>query len=242
MTYKKFLVCADNHGNIVNREAIKKFTEFKKNFKPHYTIHLGDLWDFTSIRKGASDTDRQLGISDDYNAGIEFLDIGFDYLTLGNHDARLWDSAVASATGIMREACQELVRCAESEFKARKIKVAKYNVNSYLKLPEGGPKLIHGFLAGQNAAKAHFDRFGSCLFGHVHSPETYAAKHIDGGKSFSLPCLADIESMVYADRYPNRLGWRNGWGYGYVNTKTGRWQFWNVVKEDGDYISPLGII
>jgi len=242
MAFKKFLVCADNHGNLVNKEAVKKLKAFKADFKPHYTVHLGDLWDFTSIRKGASDEDKQLGISEDFKAGLEFLDIGFDYLTLGNHDVRLWEHAQGSATGIMRESCQALVKCAESEFKDRKIDWVQYNVNKYLQLPEGGPKFIHGFLAGQNSAKAHFDRFGSCLFGHVHAPDSYTAKHIDGGQSFALGCMADIESMTYAERYPNRLGWRTGWGFGIINDKTGKWNFWNVIKEDGCYISPTGIL
>jgi hypothetical protein len=42
MAFKKFLVCADNHGNLVNKEAVKKLKAFKSDFKPHYTVHLGD--------------------------------------------------------------------------------------------------------------------------------------------------------------------------------------------------------
>jgi len=93
-----------------------------------------------------------------------------------------------------------------------------------------------------NPAKAHFERFGSCLFGHVHAPSSYVAKHIDQGQAYALPCMADIKSLKYAERYPNRLGWRNGWGFGIINDKTGKWSFWSVTKEDGSYISPMGIL
>jgi predicted phosphodiesterase len=242
MSFKKFLVCADNHGNLVNQECFSKFRAFKKDWKPDYTICLGDLWNLDSLRKSATDEERREGIKADFEAGFEFLDIGFNYLTLGNHDARLWEAAEGSPNGILRESCQNMVKAATSEFKSKKIKWVPYNVNSYLQLPEGGPKLLHGFLAGQNPAKAHFDRFGSCLFGHIHSPSTFTATNIDGGQAYSLPCMADIESMKYADRFPNRLGWRNGWGFGIINTKTGKWSFWNVIKEDGSYISPMGIL
>jgi hypothetical protein len=54
--------------------------------------------------------------------------------------------------------------------------------------------------------------------------------------------MANIESMKYAERYPNRLGWRTGWGFGIINDKTGKWNFWDVVEEDGCYISPTGIL
>jgi len=242
MAFKKFLVCADNHGHLVNQECLSKFVQFKKDWKPNYTICLGDIWDMNGLRKSANDEEKREGVSADFKAGIEFLDIGFDYLTLGNHDARLWEAAEGASNGILRESCQDLVRCVTIELNKRKIKWVPYNVSSYLQLPEGGPKLIHGFLAGQSPAKAHFERFGSCLFGHVHAPSSYVAKHIDQGQAYSLGCMADIESMTYAERYPNRLGWRNGWGFGIINDKTGKWSFWHVNKEDGHYISPMGVL
>lgn len=241
-TYKKFLVCADSHGHLIDPEARSKFIEFKKTWKPNYTLCLGDILDLTCLRKGASDEDRQIGVAQDWQAAMSFLDIGFDYLTLGNHDSRLWEAAEHSSNALMRESAEELVQTAEREFKRRKIQWCEYNVDKFLQLPEGGPKLLHGFLAGMNPAKAHFERFGSCLFGHVHAPSSYTAKHIDQGQAYALGCMANIQSMTYAQRFPNRLGWRQGFGFGIINTKTGRWSFWQVVKEDGDWISPMGIL
>lgn len=242
MAFKRFLVCADSHGHLVNPECVGKFAQFKKDWKPNYTICLGDIWDMNCLRKSANDEEKREGLASDFQAGLDFLDLGFSHLTLGNHDARLWEAANGSANGILRESCQDLVECVQQELRKRKIKWVPYNVNSYLQLPEGGPKLIHGFLAGMNPAKAHFERFGSCLFGHVHAPSSYIAKHIDQGQAYALGCMADIPSMAYAERYPNRLGWRNGWGFGIINDKTGKWSFWHVNREDGHYISPMGIL
>ena len=92
---KRFIVCGDNHGNLVCEESIKKFFEFSANWNPHYRIHLGDLWDFSALRRGASAEEKMLGISDDYQAGINFLDrYKPHFLTLGNHDDRIWQHTV----------------------------------------------------------------------------------------------------------------------------------------------------
>lgn len=241
MAFKKFLVCADSHGHLLDRESFIKFSKFKVDWRPHYTICLGDIWDMNCLRRSANDEERREGLASDFQAGLDFLDLGFTHLTLGNHDSRLWDAAAHSPNGILKEACQDLVECVEQEFRKRKIKWVPYNVDSFLQLPEGGPKLLHGFLAGMNPAKAHFERFGSCLFGHVHAPSSYTAKHIDKGQAFALGCMANIDQMTYAERYPNRLGWRNGFLYGIISDK-GIWNAWHVTKEGKHWISPQGIL
>jgi len=241
--FKKFIVAADNHGSMVSDEAKIKLLDFCKTWKPDYRIHLGDLWDFSPIRRGASQEEKSEGIADDYQMGLQFLDeYKPNYLALGNHDDRIWQLAKHSGDGIIKERCEDLVAASEAEFKKRKINFVPYSVDKYLQMPEGGPKLIHGFLAGMNPAKAHFERFGSCIFGHVHAPSTYVAKHIEQGQAMAIGCMADIEQMTYAERYPNRLGWRNGWAYGLINTKTGSWNAWHVTKEQNSWISPLGVL
>lgn len=243
MSFKRFLVCADNHGHLVDKEARDKLLSFADTWKPHHRIHLGDLWDFSPIRRGASQEERAEGISEDYKAGIEFLDqFKPHYLTLGNHDDRIWMLAQKSTDGMLQERCQELVDYAVRQFKHRKIKWAPYTVDSYLQMPEGGPKLIHGFRATMYPAKGHYENWGACIHGHVHKPDNYTARHIDGSQSFSVGCIGDISKMTYADRYPAKLGWRNGFLYGLINTKTGAWNAWQVTKEGDNWISPQGIL
>lgn len=246
MALKKFIVCGDNHGDLVSGEATKKLIKFRDEWMPRggHLIHVGDLFDMGSLRKGASDEERQRGISNDFQAGIRFLDIGFKFLTLGNHDARMWQAAETSSNGILREHCADLVQATEREFKKRKIQWVPYHVGRYLTLPEGGPKFLHGFVAGQYPATGMHSIYGDSIFGHVHSPSTFNAKRIDGGQAFSLGCMADIEAMTYAERHPGRLKWRNGFGFGLICEKTGRWNFWNVSKdpETGDWITPMGIL
>ena len=238
--WKKFVACGDNHGKLVCDAAVSKFLAFVDDYKPHYRIHLGDLWDFAPLRGGASPEDKAEGIADDYKAGLAFLDkYKPNYLALGNHDDRIWKLREA-ADGIMRERCHDLVEYSIREFKTRKIKWIPYRVDKFLTLPEGGPKLIHGFRSTMYPAKAHWDNWGPCIHGHTHKPDAYVARHIEGSASYSVGCLADLSLMHYADRTPAKLGWRQGWLHGVINTKTGKWYAWHTTNENGTWISPSG--
>ena len=243
MSYKKFIVATDNHGGLVSKEAVKVLLAFCDSWKPAYRIHLGDLWDFSPLRRGASQEEKAYGISDDYVEGLNFLDqYKPNFLTLGNHDDRIYQYAQHCADGMLRERCEELVLASEKEFKRRKITFCEYKVTKYLRMTEGGPKLIHGFRSTISPAKAHFDNWGECLHGHCHTEDEYTARHIDGGKAYSVPCMADLDQLSYSDRQPAKLGHRNGFLYGIINTKTGDWKAWQVTKENGVWISPQGIL
>jgi hypothetical protein len=243
MSYKKFIVATDNHGGLVSKDAMRVLLAFCDSWKPAYRIHLGDLWDFSPLRRGASQEEKAYGISDDYVEGLNFLDeYKPQFLTLGNHDDRIYQYAQHCSDGMLRERCEELVLASEKEFKRRKITFCEYKVTKFLRMPEGGPKLIHGFRSTVSPAKAHFDNWGSCLHGHCHTVDEHTARHIDGGKAYSIGCMADLDQLSYSDRQPAKLGHRNGFLYGIINTKTGDWKAWQVTKENGVWISPQGIL
>jgi hypothetical protein len=243
MSFKRFIFGTDNHGELISSEAEKKFLAFCDDWKPHYKIHGGDLWDFGCLRRGASQEDKACGISEDYSRGMEFLEkYRPNYLCLGNHDDRIWMNTEKCQDGILRERCKELALSSERRFKQMKIDWIPYHVSRFLRMPEGGPALLHGFRSSLHPAKAHHDNWGASISGHVHTDDHYTARHILGSQSFSVPCLADLDKLTYADRTPAKLGWRMGWLYGYINTKTGDWNAWNVKKENGHWLSPQGIL
>jgi len=243
MSWKKFVVCGDSHGNLVCESAKKKFFDFVAEWKPHHRIHLGDFIDAPSLRRGCSVEEKALGISEDFNAGMQFLsEYRPGFLTLGNHDDRIWLHSTHCSDGILREHCANLAEAAEQEFRKLKIKWVPYHVSKYLQMPEGGPKLIHGFRATVSPSRSHHDNWGPNICGHCHRPDTYIARHIDGQASYSVGCLADIDLMTYADRTPAKLAWRQGWLYGMINSKTGQWNAWHVINEGGQWISPMGVL
>ena len=109
MSYKKFLVAADNHGSLVSEEAKKKILDFAKTWKPHYRIHLGDFIDLAPLRRGASSEERADGIADDVMMGMDFLrEFKPNYLTIGNHDDRLALHSTSGADRVIRERCATL--------------------------------------------------------------------------------------------------------------------------------------
>lgn len=239
--FKRFIVGSDNHGELGCPEAIKTFLDFSKDWKPHHKIHLGDVWDYGILRNGASQEDKSHGIMDDYVKGMEFLEeYRPNMLCLGNHDDRVWQKTENCMDGALKERCRELAIASERRFSQLKIKWCPYVVDSYLQMPEGGPKLIHGFRSTMYPAKANFDNWGPSISGHVHKPDEYTARHIDGEQAFTVGALADLKKMKYADRHPAKLGWRQGFLYGYINVKTGKWNAWNITKEDGHWLSPQG--
>lgn len=241
MSWKRFVVGTDNHGNLGCHDAIGKFLAFVEQWNPHYRIHLGDCFDFAGLRKKASPEERAERLSVDYRAGLDFLDAYRPhYLTLGNHDWRLWRASDEFSEGILSDLCRQQADALEGELRSRKIKWCQWGVGNFLTMPEGGPKLLHGYRATMAPAKAHWDNWGPNLHGHVHKPDSYNARHIDGGISMSVPCLADLSRLSYANGTPAKLAWRQGWAYGMIESKTGRWQAWHVTNEGGRWISPMG--
>ena len=143
---------------------------------------------------------------------------------------------------MLADLCRAQAMKAEEDLRKRRIQWCPYRVDASLRMPEGGPRLIHGFRATMYPAKAHFENWGPNLHGHVHKSDYHSARHADGGESFSVPTLGDIKRMSYADHTPAKLSWRNGWLYGVIHKKTGNWKAWHVTKENGVWISPQGIL
>ena len=243
MSFIPWIAAADNHGSLGCPVAQKKLLDFCATWKPKHRIHLGDNWDFSPLRRGASQEEKADGIAEDYQAGMDFLDAYKpNFLTLGNHDDRIWLNSTHAPDGILRERCQELARASEAAFKKRKIAFVPYHVKNYLRMPEGGPLLIHGFRATMHPARSHFENWGEVIHGHTHRPDAYHARHIFGSQSFSVGCMADMDRMTYADRTTGKLAWRQGFLYGLINSKTGRWQAWHAINENGTWISPQGVL
>jgi len=244
MSWEKFMVIGCSHGSLIDREAEQIAKDFMSEWKPKHKAHLGDLWDFAALRRGASPEERQEKISYDYNCGLEMLDwYKPQLLTLGNHDHRLWRAASEYASHtVLAEMLEAKANDAEEQLRKRRIKWCHWGVKNYLTFPCGGPVLIHGYRSTMHPAKAHFENWGECITAHVHKPNTYVAAHIKGGESHCIGTLADIGKLSYADAYPAKLGWRNGFGYGMINSKTNQWKMWHVTKEGTSWISPHGLL
>jgi len=241
--WEKSIFIGCTHCDLVDEDAVKVVKNFLGDWKPKYRVHLGDLWDFAALRRGASAEDKMTPFKPDFQAGLDLLDwFKPQYLTLGNHDHRIWRTAEETAdetkAGLAREFCGQI----EDELRKRRIQWTQWSVHNYLQLPMGGPKFIHGYRSTMYPAKAHFENWGECITAHVHKPDSYSARHIDGGKAFCIGTLADIRKLSYADAHAAKLGWRNSFLYGIHHKRTGKWQAWEIIKENGHWISPQGVL
>lgn len=244
MSWEKAIFVGCSHGDLIDPSAESAVLAFIKNWKPKWRVHLGDFLDLRALRKKADPDERQEGIQWDYQEGFRFLDAYKPtHLTLGNHDHRIWRAASElSVHGVLAEAMRKLAEDTEDRFRKMRVEWRQWGVEQYMQLPMGGPKFLHGYRSTMYPAKALYENYGPSICAHVHKPDHHEARHIDGGKAYTVGTLADIKRMTYADAHPAKLGWRQSFLYSIHNTKTGAWHAWPVINEGGDWISPHGVL
>lgn len=231
------------HGDLLCGDAARVALNFMADWKPKHRVHLGDVWDFRALRRGASPEERLDGIKDDYRCGIEFLTAYRpQILTLGNHDHRVWRATTETSNAVFAEMMAGFADSIQTDLDKLRVRATPWGVDQVAKLPCGGPSLLHGYRSTVNPAKSHFENYGESICAHVHKPDTYHARHINGEKAYTVGTLARIQDMRYADGYTAKLGWRQSFLYGLHNTKTGAWQAWHVINEGGQWVSPHGIL
>jgi len=237
MAFKRFLYCADSHGDLIHDESRKKLLKFAEDFKPHYRIHGGDLWDFRSMRKGASEEDRHVSLLADFNLGVDFLhDLKPNVFIHGNHDHRLWFIR-DRGTGFMRDAAAKLCSEIDAECKKLGIRQLTYHRQSGV-LRIGKLKMLHGFFCGVYAARQHASLYGSCLFGHIHTIDVACVPHLDGPRiARSVGCLCSL-NMEWDSTRPSGLRQAHGWAYGVVDSVTGEHKVFQAEQLGGRWFVP----
>ena len=92
---KSFVFASDLHGDKQNHEAVEALLKFTKEFNPDVRIFGGDLFDFSPLMRSADAAEKNASMEADVESGMEFLQkFEPNYFLLGNHDDRLWQTAV----------------------------------------------------------------------------------------------------------------------------------------------------
>ncbi len=217
MSWTRFAIAFDLHGDEQHVPTVKAFHRFCGDFKPQRRLIGGDIWDFTALRGGASEKDKRHPLLPDFQAGMEFIEqFKPDTVLLGNHDRRLWRKAEAK-----EGPASELAATCIKEFKeaAKKLdcRIVPYSKTVVVEL--GPLNVLHGFFAGENACKRHAHVYGPCIFGHVHTAEHASVpRHSGSAEAWSSPAMVRLD-MEYADETPSTLKWQNGWIFGQYNGK-----------------------
>lgn len=234
--YEPFMAVTDTHGKELDPDAWAAAMRFKEVFKPKHRIHLGDLWDFANIRVGASQGDEAENVEEDMDAGEAIINqFQPTVLLLGNHDCRLW-RLLSHPNGVLADWAK--LRVARITNHLQKIGCRKLPYDARKGIYRlGSLKLLHGYHAGANACRMHAGVYGNSIFGHVHSIEMQSIPGLDERESRSIGCLCKLD-LEYMGCKTGKLRWRHGFAYGFVNTKTGKYDLVQARSIDGNWFLP----
>lgn len=243
MKPQRFIVVADNHGDMADETVCGALFAFIKDFKPEIRIHAGDNWDFRNLRKGASDDEKAASLVDDWEGGADFLRRFFDggrcnHFLRGNHDERLWHFS-ESATGLLRDYSRDGIRRVEQLVGAAKAKMLPYDSAKGV-LDLGALRIIHGYHAGVGAARAHANVYRNCLFGHVHTIESSPVASLEPAEARSIGCLCKRD-MDYINAKTGKLRWAQGWAYGLLIDGGASYQVWQARVIGGRVYAATGV-
>jgi hypothetical protein len=217
-SWKKFMAVGCSHGSEIDPDAREAVMRFKRKWKPHTTIHLGDFLDLAAFRAGAvrdsSDPDHARSVSDDLACGLDFLEeYRPNLVCYGNHEARLYKFA-ASSNALLAHAARLTIDEIEktlAKFKARSI---PYDIRSYFEL--GNTKFLHGYMHNTAAIRDHAETYGDCVLAHLHRVGWERARSLDGPSGYCVGMLARF-GMEYAATRRATLSWSQGFAYGYYS-------------------------
>ena len=243
---KRFLAFGDTHGDMVDEEALDALVRFKKHYRPHLTIHLGDLFDYRALRKGISqnESDAYDGLRADTLKGYECLEkTKPDVLLLGNHDYRIYRVAEEHPNGIVREAAENGIAGIEKACKRVKCQLIPYNVMTGV-YTVGTLNFLHGYSANLRAVAEHANHYGngpdsSVVMGHLHRVEQSTGKRHVRAQGYSAGCLCNFEQMTYASHRMATSMWQVGWSFGVYDDK--HHQVWLATKTGDKWMLPTGV-
>jgi hypothetical protein len=234
MTFERFLVVADNHGDEQDDDAVDAMLGFSKYWKPKHRIHLGDNWDFRWLRSKASEDDAlDPKLQADFDAGVTFLErFRPTVFLMGNHDHRI-RKAMDSPKATKRKLAEMI--WADMEDALHGVKPIPYNKRDGV-YPFGDTKLVHGYSAGIGAVRKHALVYGKVWMGHLHTIESVRVERHDYAEGCCIGCMGRLE-LGYNEAQIGTLRQEKGFRYGLISN-TGATIAWQARSIDNKWIFP----
>lgn len=204
-----------SHGHLQDDDAIKQVLKFKRLWKPHRIIHLGDFVDTAPFRGGANGTaDEAVDLKDDLGHGLNFLRTlePTDVLN-GNHEIRLWHAA-QHYNAVKAYAAQAMIDEIRGVMNGLHCSYTEHwqSVRSWIEL--GDTKLLHGFVYGENATRDHAEHYGKCIHAHNHTPAQCVGRRSDNPLGTAVGTLMAVQKAGYADSRRATARWAPGFAWG----------------------------
>ena len=220
---KRVMFLPDIHVPYQDEAALKIVYDFRKDFKPHRTVIMGDM--ISADQVSGFKNDEETGLDEEYQIANHWLDkltAEKDFFIEGNHEERLRRAGLVKPT--LRKILSPVLNL---QLKKRKIKFVPFD-NNYKKGTVQFGKLIalHGWWAPDHAAKKHAVTYGCCVFGHTHRHQTYQPAHaFEKNTGFNIGCLCRLDMPWQETSGPR--GWTQGFAFAYF-FKGGHFSFYDV--------------
>ena len=210
--YKRFMAVGCSHGIYADPLAIKAVLKFRKNFKPHEVIHLGDFCDLSSFMSSAKNGEGD-PIRPDLINGTKFLEqLEATQILCGNHEARLWRMKESSNQKDVLAAEVSIEAITTTALKLH-AKFTPYDgVWQGIKL--GNFIFTHGTIYNENSARDMAEIYGNVIFAHTHKPSIQTGRRIDHAVGISVGTLTKRGALDYANMRRSTLAWGQGFVYG----------------------------
>lgn len=215
----KFMAVGCTHGDLLDKGAFKTFMSRRRHYNPEHMFHLGDAFEFTALRKGASDDERRISIEEDIEAGLKMFQRIFKGITgqrwfmRGNHCERLWQMR-DKGSAISREFAGEKIDQIESFLVDHDIQMKPYCSRKGV-IQVNDTHLMHGYGHGLNAAKDHLKAYHH----HVIFCHTHRAEHavVPGWpqpiEALNIGCMRKL-FPEFASRGTSTLSWKHAFAKG----------------------------
>jgi hypothetical protein len=193
--------------------VVNAFLRFSRDFAPHDRVVGGDTWDMRPLRTKANTEEKRDSIIADFDAGYSFLESWRPTAILqGNHCARLWEHAKVK-NGPVSDLARAMTTKVEDLATKLKSPLLPYHKSKGVH-SLGSLNVVHGFYAGEGAARKHASVYGPVMFGHIHASDHVVLPDFRGHReAWSSPalCLLDLD---YNHTTPSTMRYDSGWLYG----------------------------
>jgi len=246
MAWKSFLVTTDTHGELIDKDYEKKVLSWIKEHKPNRIFHLGDVFDLSSLRKGANAEERSHSLAEDIKSGLAYLrklqeaspKSNLEAITWGNHDYRLFNMAESTREGLEFDYARMLRKQIEKHVETIGCKTRDYDVERGWYEIAPGRRIGHGYAATISPARTACQHWGSTITGHVHRFDTHVNDDLGRNESYVIACGCEI-AQDYNRTHRRRLSHSVGFGWGVTNDRNGDWIVWFVKRnKEGIWLDP----
>lgn len=237
--WKKVLALGCSHGRYACPKALDAILEFKRQFKPDTTIHLGDFVDVSSLRGGAKGSNDEFEpLPPDVEGGLDFLEkLEPQVVMLGNHEDRI--IRFQKSPNAILKYCADTIM---GDIYATCDKLGATlvgNWGNYQAYMLGGYRYMHGVYFNEMSARDHAEAFGNVVFAHTHRAAMMKGRRSDSPNGYCVGTLVDIHNMDYAKARRATLAWSQGfvWGY-YCDDRSVLWLHEQPQNVD-DWVLPV---